>query len=123
MVYSVKQMYDVALADVIKKGPRIVHIDDKDMAAYALGRKELLQLFVEKDYQPKRSTWLTCIEQWRDLFDVIVPKGISTNKTEQSFIVIFSNVGEQNLLYLRMFAEDNNIGYYPVIDNVGGAAA
>ena len=112
MVYSTKQMYDIALAIALDNGPRTIRIGGKETAAYCLSKNELKRIFVEHGYNPRRHAWVNSILDWTWLCNVLVPKEIKDD-TVQNCWIAFSYVGDTKLLYLKTYAEDNNVSYFP----------
>lgn len=122
MVYTTKQMYDIAEAIAIENGPIIIGIEGIQTAAYALPRSELKKIFGNNGYQTRRRTWLENIEDWRD-YNAIVPKGISEKGALPTpFFVVFTLLAPRDLLTLRMFAEDENVPYFPRPEDDGVTA-
>lgn len=114
MVYSTRQMHDIALARALENGPKILHIGDDDVAAYALSKKELYKLFVDHGYSADRTRWISTIQKWGDerLWNDVVAKEMA-DKNNWSCHVVFREVDKDNLLKLLMFAEDRGIPAYP----------
>ena len=115
-------MFDIAEAAAIEQGPRILMIEGKQTAVYALSRNELKAIFAEHLYQTRRKTWLQNIEDWR-MYGAIVPKGIADRiKLEEPFHVIFTRLLKPDMITLQMYAEDNKIPRIPSSKGTGGTA-
>ena len=122
MVFTTKQMFDIAEAAAIEQGPRILTIEGKQTAVYALSRNELKMIFAEHLYQTRRKTWLQNIEDWR-MYGAIVPKGIADRaKLEEPFHVIFTRLLKPDMVTLQMYAEDQNVPTFPSFKDTGVTA-
>ena len=112
-MYNPRDMYWQGLRKALKAGPRMIIIQGKPLAVYALSRTELDELFDENHFQTAtRKTWLTYIEQWPK-YGATVPLDLKKNTGNWS--VIFENIDKDHHRTLRKFAEDNGYIVYPTL--------
>lgn len=108
-MYSTKQMHEIAQAIAIEKGPRLIRSNSEKLAIYGLTKKELLQIFIDNNFSPRRSSWINIIKDWgTDYFygDLIASNFFLENAW--GAYVIFVNLSKDELITLRMFAENND---------------
>lgn len=105
-------MYEIALAKAIELGPRRMSIGTSAYAVYGLRKCELRKLFVECGYSPRRRTWITCIQDWEPIFDVIVPREITDPNSTQCMIV-FRDFNKECRTALTDFANKEEIPSFP----------
>ena len=107
-------MYDIACNRAIDIGPRIVGINGISTAAYVLTKTELKLLFAENGYSPRRSAWVKNVCDWT-LWDVYISQGFPEDR--KGGFVAFKLIGPSPITYLHMFAEDNDVPYFPHLDS------
>jgi len=111
-MYNARDMYYMASAMALKKGPIIVPVNGKMTAVYALNRKEIENLFEENHFALRRSTWRNHLEDW-DRYGALVPKEAFKKEILSNWYVIFTTIGKDDLTALHMFAEKNDVWYLP----------
>ena len=112
MVYNTKAMYDLALARSLEIGPRVINLNGKPTAAYAMRKTELKRLFVEQGYSPRRHTWINNVKDW-DMFMALIPMDFEAEGIQFDPAIIFTAIPERSHLELSLFAQDQRVPHFP----------
>lgn len=110
MTKGPKKMYDIAYAKAVEKGPRIVTLKDgKKVSVYCLSKTELRsEVFGVNDFNIRGQTWLEWINTWKEEHGDRAPsKAVILSPGSADWTYIFMGVDKDDLIDLRMFAEDN----------------
>ena len=112
MVYTASAMYRIAEAIAKEKGPVGVKMDDGVHVAYALKRFELRKIFMEHGYSMRRSTWVSNIKDWADVYGAWVPSDIET-KMRPEWSVIFTELNSKDETDLDYASSTMNYPRFP----------
>ena len=109
-------IYRLAVAKAIKKGPTMKIIGGYMTAGYMLNRSELRELFKGNHYALRRSTWKDHISDWAEDYNAIVPpRKVLDDDNIKDWAVVFGLIDIENHKRLRMYAEDNDCVLYPLV--------
>lgn len=129
------RMHDIAYDYAVSHGPRLVMVNDKRLAAYALSKVELAKIFEkEGGYSSDRIAWLKAIRAWGRYYDDAVPVDKVLFNVDAEWNVIFMTMGgSKDFEKLDTFASAHYVDVYmrqpqtPLIvdyaDNLGGQTA
>lgn len=103
-------MRDIASREAVKQGPKILHIKDRDVAAYCLTRDQLYKIFASNGFNVEGIAWLNQILRWGIMDEHVPPAHILKNSKDTDWKVIFSSsLSEDDKDRLNYFAMKNNI--------------
>ena len=118
-MYTSKDMYHIASAMAVKQGPTVLNVGGRMTAAYALSRQQIEDLYEDNHYSLMRSTWRRSVNNW-ERYGALVPKEVMKPEHTGTWSVIFTAITKDDLLALRMFAENQDSYYLPEV--AGGIA-
>lgn len=108
-MYGMADMHIIAQAIAVEKGPRLITSQGQKLAIFGLTKKELVNIFKDYGFSPRRKTWLNHIADWgSDLYayeDLIASNFFQENSW--GAYVVFINITKEEATRLKMFAEDN----------------
>lgn len=111
-MYNAKDMYWIAQAVAIEKGPSAIIVDGKQYASYNLSRTQVEDLFEDNHYNLDRISWRNAIKNWKR-YGAVVPKVALDPTYHGDWYILFDNIDKKNHVALRMFAEKEGCFYYP----------
>lgn len=103
-------MREIASREAVKQGPKILHIKDRDVAAYCLTRDQLYKIFATNGFNVDGVAWLNQILRWGIMDEHVPPAHILKNSKDTDWKVIFSSsLSQDDKDRLNYFAMTNNI--------------
>lgn len=109
-MYGMADMHYIAQAIAIEKGPRLVYSQGQKLAIFGLTKQELVNIYTDHGFSPRRKTWLNQIQDWgSDVYsfgDLIASNFFQENSWKA--YVVFVNLSKEEIVKLKMYAEEND---------------
>lgn len=106
-----ESMYWIAYAKAVEHGPRVLTLNDgRKASVYCLSRSELkTEVFAPNQFNTNGKTWLDYINSWKENKGDRAPsKAVIMSPTSSDWAYVFLDVDKDDLVDLKMFAENNN---------------
>lgn len=112
MTYGPKDMYWIAHAIALEKGPRVIIFGGKQYAAFALERAEVEEIFEDNHYKLKRRTWRDALAEWPRYGAEVSKKAFDSNY-KGNWYVMFHNIDKSHFADLQLKSNNEGCYHYP----------
>ena len=103
-------MRDIASREAIKQGPKIIHLNGKDLAAYCLTRDQLYKIYAIEGFNVDGVAWLNQILRWGVMGEHVPNAHVLKNSKENDWKVFFAtSLSEDDREWLNHFANEKNL--------------